>query len=277
MTGAERREARGGEGYKMEAKLLKKEKNKSIFLFKGLTPYYVNALRRVIIERVPTMAIEDVTFVENSSAMYDEILAHRLGLIVFQADLKSYFVREECKCKGKGCARCELKMTVDVKGPCILYAENIKTKDPKIKPVYPKTPIVKLMKGQAVKLTATAILGRGKDHMKFAPALVYYQGYPLFKIEKCDGCEKCVKQCPKKILEIKNKKVIVTDLLKCDICKACEEACPNKSITVQGSDIDFIVTIEPWGQLSVKEIMSAAIEDLDNQLDSLIEDVKKKV
>lgn len=276
MTSAGRRAARGGGEYKMDVKLLNKEKHRSSFLIKGISPAYLNTIRRTIMEYVPTMAIEDVTFVENSSAMYDEIIAHRLGLVVFKTDLKSYFIRDECKCEGKGCARCELVMIIDAKGPCIVYADDIKTKDPKVKPVYPKTPITKLLKGQNLKISAKAVLGRGKAHMKFAPGLVYYQGYPVITIEKCKACGKCVKQCPKKILEISNKKVKVTDITKCDLCKACEEACPNEAIKVAGSKEDFILTIEPWGQLTINEMITAAMDGMDSQLDELIKEVKKE-
>ena len=135
----------------MQLKLLHKEENKVVFLIKDTDPYIINALRRNIMEEVPTMSIEEVTFNKNQSALYDEIISNRLGLIPLTTDLKGYNFTEDCKCKGKGCARCELKLVLEAKGPCTVYAENLKSKDPKVKPVYPDMPITKLLKRHNIK------------------------------------------------------------------------------------------------------------------------------
>jgi len=107
------------------------------------------------------MAIEDVEVRKNSSSLYDEMIAHRLGLIPLTTDLKSYNLPSECKCEGKGCARCQLVLTLSAKGPGIVYSSSLKSKDPKVKPVFDNFPIVKLLKGQEIELEATATLGTG--------------------------------------------------------------------------------------------------------------------
>lgn len=49
-----------------------------------------NALRRVIIAEVPTMAIETVFVVNNTSVIPDEVLAHRMGLLPIYADPRKF-------------------------------------------------------------------------------------------------------------------------------------------------------------------------------------------
>lgn len=151
------------------------KKNKLTFSLSGVDTAYANTLRRIMGFEVPVMAIEDIEFRKNDSILYDELLAHRIGLIPLTTDLKSYNIMNECKCKGAGCASCTVKLTLKAKGPCTVYASDIKTKDPAIKPVYGDAPIVKLLENQELELEATAILGLGKEHSKWCPGLVFYR------------------------------------------------------------------------------------------------------
>jgi len=257
----------------MKLKNLHSDKYTGTFIITGTAPAYINTLRRLVVSKVPAMAIEDVKFVENGSALYDEMVAHRMGFVPFHTDLKSYFVKEKCKCKGAGCARCQVAMTVNKTGPCIVYAENIKCKDPKITPVYPKMPVVKLFEGQTLKAEMTACLGCGKDHAKFSPGAIFFQGHPVFKIQEAKNAKACVDICPKKILKLDGKKLKVTDEAKCDLCQACKDACPD-AIRVEGSEEDFIVNVESWGQLTVKQMLATAIEVFESELDELDAEIK---
>jgi DNA-directed RNA polymerase subunit D len=152
----------------------KKTGNKITFKMSGIKPQLANALRRTIIAETPAMAVEEVTFYKNSSIMEDEVLAHRIGLIPLTTDLKTYDTRQECTCDNKGCAKCTATLTLDAKGPTTVHSKDLKTTDPKIKPVYDNIPIVKLLENHEIKLEAKAILGRGADHMKWQAALATY-------------------------------------------------------------------------------------------------------
>ncbi|MEM2874013.1 MAG: DNA-directed RNA polymerase subunit D [Candidatus Nanoarchaeia archaeon] len=136
----------------MKISVLKQTENEITFIIDGVGPAFLNALRRAAAFEVPVLAIEDVYFTQNSSVLYDEIIAHRLGLIPLKTDLKSYNLPEECSCKGKLCAKCSVKGTLKAKGPATVYAEDLKFKDPAVKAVYGKIPIVKLLEGQNIEL-----------------------------------------------------------------------------------------------------------------------------
>lgn len=255
----------------MKVKLLRKkekEKDKLFFEISSVDISYVNTLRRLFMNEVPVLAIEDVEFRKNDSGLYDEIVAHRLGLIPFKTDLKSYNIPSECKCKGKGCGHCQLKMTLKAKGPCTVYASNIKTKDPKVKPIYPKMPVVKLLQGQELALEATAVLGIGKVHTKWSPCLAYYRELADIHINKQpDNKEGIVENCPKHIFKVKNDKleVIKDRIIDCTLCNACVDLSDGR-IRVEPRN-SYVMTIESWGQLEPKEIVKQAIDTYNKQLD----------
>lgn len=223
----------------MNLKVLDKKNNEIIFVLDDVSYVVANTIRRLINSEVCTMAIEEAHIIKNSSALYDEMLAHRLGLVPLKTDLKSYNTMEECKCKGKGCIHCQLKFSLKTKGPCVVYASDLKSKDKKVIPVYPNIPIVKLLKDQELEFEATAILGNGKNHSKFSPGLAYYYGYP------------------------ENAKD--SDILKLEPGKLDGKCKKDK----------FVFNLESWGQLSVKEILTETVKMMDDKLDEFEKLVKK--
>ncbi len=99
----EKRGKKRKEGIKMEVRVLEnnKEEGKLSFVLKDADFTFANTMRRLVQEEVPTMAIEDIEFRKNSSIIYDEILAHRLGLVPFKTALKSTIRLKKAKAKGK--------------------------------------------------------------------------------------------------------------------------------------------------------------------------------
>lgn len=157
----------------MDIKVLSKEQDTLRFVLSDTSPAFANALRRIILAEVPVMAIDDVMILENSSVMYDEILAHRLGLIPLTTD-QTYNLPEDCTCKSElGCEKCRatLSLEIEASDPTeTVFTSNLKPENPEVKPVSDKIPIVKLAQGQRLKLEAYARLGRGRDHAKWQPA-----------------------------------------------------------------------------------------------------------
>ena len=263
----------------MEIRVLEnnKEQGKVSFILKDSTPAFANTLRRLMIDEVPTMAIEEIEFSKNSSILYDEMIAHRLGLTPLKTDLKSYNLPDKCKCEGKGCNRCQLKMVLRAtKGSGVVYASEIKSKDPAVKPVFQDMPIVKLLKGQTLELEATAVLGRGKQHMKWSPCHAYYKYKPIIEITgEVKNPEAIIEVDHNNIFEIKDRKLVINKdrILECDLSLDFSEI--DKNVKVSSSNTDFVFYVESFGQLSCKEIVIKAIDILDEQLDEFVEELKK--
>ncbi len=156
----------------MDIKILSKEIDTLRFILSDVSPAFANAIRRIMISEVPVMAIDDVMILENNSVMYDEILAHRLGLIPVTTDL-GYNLPEECSCQSElGCERCRASFSLEVEASDpveVVYSSHLKPENPEVRPVSDKIPIVKLAQGQKLKLEAYARLGRGKAHAKWQP------------------------------------------------------------------------------------------------------------
>ncbi len=256
----------------MEIRILEKDKQHLSFIMRGTTPTFANVLRRIIMIAVPTIAIEDVEYRKNNTALYDETVAHRLGLIPLKTDLKGYRMKKGTE--DDGSAACEAIFTLKAKGPGTVYASALKPKDPKIVPVYPEMPIVHLLKGQDIELQAVAVLGTGKEHSKWAPAHVWYTYEPQLTIDnKSPMLEKVKDLYPTQIFD-KAGKIDKAAILDNGLVDAVDGVC-EEVIAVEHNEKNIIFHIESWGQLDCKTIIQKAIELFDEQLSTFEAGVKE--
>lgn len=257
----------------MEIRMLEKGNGFLKFMLNNSTPAYANSLRRLIINRVPTIAIEDVEIKTNNSALYDEVLAHRLGLLPLKTDLSSYNEKSGCTCKGEGCAQCEVKLTLKAQGPGTIYASELKSQDPKVVPVYQDMPIVKLQKEQDIELVATAMLGKGKDHNKWAPGHAWFTYKPTFTINnKSSKFEEVKDQFPPQIF--KNGQIDKNLINTPELVDACEGVCDDV-LKVEYDNQSFVFHVESWGQLSCEEMVKNAVETFNGMVEDFGKQVKE--
>jgi DNA-directed RNA polymerase subunit D len=236
-------------------KLINKKDNQIVFTAEA-EESLANAIRRYI-NQIPVMAINEVEISKNDSPLYDETIAHRMGLIPL---------------KSKGIAK-EFKLQLSGNKEGMIYSGEI-TGDVEV--VYDKIPITSLKKGQKFEVTATTKMGKGSEHARFSPGLMFYRNVVDLKIDK-DCPHEVVNICPKKILKLENGKVVVEDNEKCDSCESCVEICGKKkkdSIKIVLTK-ELMITLESFGQLSLGEMFKESIEELKKDLGEFDKKVSK--
>lgn len=148
-----------------------------------------NALRRIMISEVPTMAIDLVEVRDNTSALHDELIAHRLGLVPLQAlNIDDFAFHSDCYCNSM-CEKCTVKFTlrrtcaddqlevtskhIEISGQSQLLLEEIPLQPvvytDEIGNEQPAITIAKLAKNQTLDFELIAKKGIGKVHAKWSP------------------------------------------------------------------------------------------------------------
>ena len=251
-----------------------KDEQNIVLIVEGVDVPFVNALRRICMVEIPTMAVENVEIYKNDSRIFDEVLSHRLGLIPLKTDLDSITLREACDCEDH-CTSCSVSLLLKETGPKVVYSGDLTSQDSKIVPVHDRIPLLKLREGEEVELEAIAQLGIGLEHAKWqATTTSSYMYYPVITIdsEKCEVCAKCADECPRGVLQFdeKENKIIVLDPEQCTMCKTCSKDCEPSAITVEGREDKFIFKIETDGSLSPEEVITTACDILAQKSDKIL-------
>jgi len=235
------------------------KKNNQITFTAEIEESLANAIRRYI-DQIPILAIDEVEISKNDSPLYDETVAHRIGMVPLKMDKSITEKSVE-----------ELALIAKKDG--VIYSEDLKGK---VSPVYDKIPITVLKKGQELEILATAKVGKGSTHSKFSPGFMFYRDSIKVKIDK-DCPKEVTNVCPQKILEVEGGKVVCTNDEKCDMCEVCTEFCKKKgknSIELTPSK-ELVITVESFGQIEETEIFKRAIEVLKDDLKEFAKKIAK--
>ncbi len=259
-------------------------------LIEGVEPAFANAIRRCLIADLPKLAIDDVEFhlgpiraedgkeAESIAPLFDEIVAHRLGLIPLPTDPELFVPRQTCPaCGGEGCPNCTVIYSLNKRGPCTVYSGDLEPiGDAKFKPVDPNIPIVKLGEGQALLVYATAQLGYGREHAKWqATQAVGYKYRPVVKVDnrKMDPEKFPVEVCPVRILHHREGKVAVEPEEDCILCMGCVEAAKENgwegAFDVYGDPAQILFHFETDGSMSAKTAVLETLTILETKFSTL--------
>lgn len=266
-----------------------------------------NALRRIMLAEVPTMAVEHVYMYMNTSVIFDEVLAHRIGLIPIAADPRKFVeitpeapdsteentivFNMEVKCgpppKNYQPDETGRPYTLHVYSSSFQWVPQGSQADlyPEgLKPVHDDILIAKLRPGQEITMEMHCRKGTGKDHAKYSPvSTASYRLLPRVTIKEDvfnEQADELVEKCPMNVFDIEDlghsRRAVVKRPRECTMCRECiREGDWDKIVSLQRVNDHFIFSIEPVGMLSARDILKEAVGVLREKCRTLISEIDK--
>ncbi|PSC68794.1 DNA-directed RNA polymerases I and III subunit RPAC1 [Micractinium conductrix] len=281
------------------------------FEMKGVSCALANSLRRIMISEAPTMAIEHVFIVNNTSVIQDEVLAHRLGLIPLKVDprLFQYKSKEEspsehntivlklkveCRRLPNGSMENECVYSRDLQWlplgsempdetSCRFASSQEALVPGGVRPVHDDILIAKMRPGQVIELECHCIKGVGDEHAKWSPvATTWYRLMPevvLLQQPHGDVARALAEQLPG-LLALQGTgdaaTVTVGDVRKHDkllekVRRLSGEEQYKQYIQLRKIKDHFIFTIESTGAWRPHELFNYAVSVMMSKCDKVLE------
>ncbi|CAM9341335.1 unnamed protein product [Discosporangium mesarthrocarpum] len=284
------------------------DENELVFDLVGVDVSVANALRRILLSEVPTLAIEHVYMFMNSSIIHDEVFAHRLGLVPIKADPRAF----EFIGGAEGDDPTEFNTAVfkiDVKNPAhqaepaelprgtayaagprqtlnvfsgalewIPQGGQLERFPEGMAPVHEDILLAKLRPDQEIIAEMHCRKGNGKDHAKFSPvATASYRLLPrvTLKEDLLDGeADALVAKCPMGVFDIEDlasgqRQAKVSRPRDCTMCRECiREEGWGERVALERVADHFIFSIE-------SELLKDAISVLRSKCEVLIQEVER--
>jgi len=272
-----------------------------VFDLKCVDASLANALRRILIAEVPTMAIEQVYIQDNSSIIQDEVLAHRLGLIPIKADPRAFnFQNAQCEEDEDNTLVFKLETSyeeledenedemiysAEVLAPSRLVLSKHLEWEPQgsqsdkfpdgIAPVHDDILIAKLRPGQKLNLEMRCCKGVGATHAKWSPvATATYRLLPQISFKQdVEGelATKLVELCPMNVFDIEDlgggkTKAVVARERNCSVCRECvREEEWKERVKLERKVDHFIFNVESVGMLPPEVLFLEAFDLLKHK------------
>ena len=255
--------------------------------FKDVNYSFVNSVRRALVSMVPCLAVHEVDFhmgslgtyveeetgdeneYESISAMFNEIIAHRIGMLPIPTDEKTLeafgdAVDDDSK-------QPDIMYSLHKQGPCTVYSGDLEPVNGDESLNIPETnvPLVKLAEGQAILVYAKAKIGTAKRHAKWQCAVAprFYQA-PTLSVSSGKGGKKVIDTVGKDKFTKKGKKQVIADpVLAHEALKTLEKLWNDDSakeaMEVTTNKEHFIFEFETNGAMKAKLALEQALKSLD--------------
>ncbi len=146
----------------MKVKMLNESSDRIDLEVHGVPVSFINTLRRYSMMRVPTYAIDSVIVYENTTAMIDEFIAHRLGMIPI-------------KTPNRVSPDETAVLTLDVQGPRKVYSRDLQPDKTGVEVANKDILLFTLENDQSLRVECTVRVGTGAKHAKFQSGLSSYE------------------------------------------------------------------------------------------------------
>ena len=242
-----------------EVEFIERGEREARFLVRGLTPAFANGIRRAMVADVPTFSVDSVRFIENSSVMFDEMIALRLGLVPLTTPLDDYEPGETAT------------LAIDVEGPATAYSGDIESSDELVRPADERIPIIELKENQRLEAQFDAVLDSGKNHAKHQGGVAV--GYRhLQRVEVVGDAGEFDDEEPnilRGVIETEDGELVATDEFDNDLTNRY----PGKEVEVTDVPGAFVFHVETDGSFSVDELVARAADSIGDRAAELEEKV----
>jgi DNA-directed RNA polymerase subunit D len=236
-----------------EVTFIDRDRTSARFLVRGVTPAFANGIRRAMIADVPTLSIDTVRVIENSSVMFDEQIALRLGLIPLTTP-DDYRPDDT------------VTLAIDVEGPATAYSGDLVSSDEKVQPAEENVPIIDLKEDQRLEVEADAQLGYGKDHAKHQGGVAV--GYRhLQRIEVVGEKNEFESEDPEILRGVIEDDGELIDTATFD--NDLSQRYPDKELEVTDVPNAFVFDVETDGSMPIDDLVLKAAESLAARADEL--------
>ena len=273
--------------FKMKVNVLKMEDYYAQVEFKDVNYSFVNSIRRSLVSMVPCLALHEIDFhmgslgsyvdeesgdereYESISAMFNEIVAHRIGMLPVPTDEKTIeafgdSIDDDTK-------QPDIMYSLHKQGPCTVYSGDLEPVSGDTSLVIPETnvPLVKLAEGQAILVYAKAKIGNAQKHTKWQCAVAprFYQA-PTINVSSGKGSKAIFDIIDKKNFKKKGKSHVIDNPVKAhEALRKLEQLWNDKeakeAMEVSTKKDHFIFEFETNGAMKAKLALEQALKALD--------------
>ena len=271
----------------MKVKILKMDDNYAQVEFKDVDYSFVNSVRRSLISMVPCLALHEIDFhmgslgsyvdeesgdereYESISAMFNEIVAHRVGMLPIPTDDKTLeafgdSIDDDSK-------QPDIMYSLHKQGPCTVYSGDLEPVSGDDSLIIPEAnvPILKLAVGQAILVYAKARIGNAKMHTKWQCVVAprFYQA-PSISVSSDKGSKAVFDIIDKKKFKKKGSNHVLDDPREAhkalnELEKLWNDKEAKESMKVTTKKDHFIFEFETNGAMKAKLALEQALKALD--------------